>query len=274
MISRSYAKRRTTFVLLMLLTLSIVLNSCKEASHVINDSPVLIWQDEFEGPAGQKPDSTRWTFDIGTDWGNKQLEYDTDHPENVSLDGLGHLAITARQDSFAGQPYTSGRIKTEGLFEPTYGRFEARIKMPLGQGMWPAFWLLGSSIRSVGWPQCGEIDIMEYRGHEPATIHTTVHGPGYSGSKGRGRRTENPEQPYNEDFHIFAVDWRPESIIWFVDGEQVFHLEPSDIKGSWVFDHPFYIILNLAVGGGWVGSPNTETNFPQTLLVDYVRVYK
>ncbi len=130
----------------------------------------LVWSDEFDGPAGQSPDSTRWRFDVGTDWGNAQLEYDTSRPVNVSLDGDGHLAITAREESYQGREYTSGRINTSGLFDRTRGRFEARIKLPVGQGIWPAFWLLGSDFGSVGWPACGEIDIMEYRGQYPSDV--------------------------------------------------------------------------------------------------------
>ncbi|NNE10145.1 MAG: glycoside hydrolase family 16 protein, partial [Gemmatimonadetes bacterium] len=142
---------------------------------------ILVWEDEFEGPAGQSPDPEKWNFDIGTGWGNNQLEYDTDSPDNVSLDGEGNLAIVAREEEFLGSQYTSGRITTKGLFEKTRGRFEARIKLPVGQGIWPAFWLLGSNIDTVGWPECGEIDIMEYLGHEPRKVHGSIHGPGYSG---------------------------------------------------------------------------------------------
>ena len=134
----------------------------------------IIWQDEFEGPAGQLPDPAKWVFDVGTDWGNLQLEFDTDRAENVSLDGGGNLAIVARREDFGGQEYTSGRIKTKGLFEQTYGRFEARIKLPVGQGIWPAFWMLGADIDDVHWPQCGEIDIMEYLGQEPR-VHSRHH---------------------------------------------------------------------------------------------------
>ena len=158
---------------------------CKEEEPPVEYG--LIWADEFDGPAGQLPDPAKWVFDIGTDWGNRQLEWDSDRPENVSLDGEGHLAITAREESFAGQDYTSGRIKTKGLFEQKYGRFEASIKLPIGQGIWPAFWMLGRDISEVGWPNCGEIDIMEYLGHEPRTIHGTIHGPGHFGGGGISR---------------------------------------------------------------------------------------
>ena len=235
----------------------------------------LIWHDEFEGPAGQLPDPAKWQFDIGTDWGNAQLEFDTDRPENVSLDGRGNLAITAREESYQGQPYTSGRIKTKDLFEQTYGRFEARIRVPVGQGMWPAFWMLGEDIDEVGWPQCGEIDIMEYRGHEPSILHGTIHGPGYKGDDSIGNSWVLEGAGFHEDFHVFAIEWTADRIEWFVDGEKYHSVSPSDLpEGTeWVYDHPHFIILNLAVGGRWVGSPDEHTRFPQSVLVDWVRVY-
>ncbi len=236
---------------------------------------VLIWADEFEGPAGQLPDPARWRFDVGTDWGNDQLEYDTARPENVSLDGQGHLAITAREESWEGQPYTSGRIKTEGLFAHAYGRFEARIKLPVGQGIWPAFWLLGDDFSRVGWPQCGEIDIMEYRGQEPNVIHGSLHGPGYSGGGAITGRFTLPGNGFDQDFHVFAIEWSPGEISWLVDGVLYQRRTPDDLPGNarWVYDHPFFIILNVAVGGNFVGSPDETTQFPQTMLVDWVRVY-
>jgi len=236
----------------------------------------LLWQDEFEGPAGQLPDSSRWNFDTGGHgWGNAQLEYNTDRPENVSLDGNGHLAITARNESFGGNDYTSGRIKTEGLFARKEGRFEARIKLPVGQGIWPAFWLLGADFRSIGWPACGEIDIMEYRGQEPNTVSGALHGPGYSGSRSLGGRFTLDGDGFHTGFHVFTIDWDEEGIIWSVDGEPYMTIEPANLPAGsrWVYDHPFFILLNVAVGGYFVGSPDASTSFPQTMLVDWVRVY-
>lgn len=234
----------------------------------------LVWSDEFEGPAGQLPDPANWAFDLGTDWGNAQLEYDTDRPENVSLDGDGNLAITAREESYMGSAYTSGRIKTQGLFDQAYGRFEARIKLPTGQGIWPAFWMLGSDIDAVGWPQCGEIDIMEYRGQEPGLVLGTVHGPGYSAAAGVTATYTLSGGRFDQDFHEFAIEWDGEGIRWFVDGDHYHTVRPADTGGEWVFDHPFFILLNVAVGGGFVGPPDASTNFPQTMLVDWVRVYR
>lgn len=235
----------------------------------------IIWQDEFEGPAGQLPDAAKWSFDEGTDWGNAQLEWDTDRSNNVSLDGQGNLAITAREEDFGGQPYTSGRIKTKGLFEQAYGRFEARIKLPVGQGIWPAFWMLGANIDEVHWPNCGEIDIMEYRGHEPRVLHGSLHGPGHFGDSAVTRSHVLGQGGFNLGFHVFAVEWSAEAITWFVDGFAYQTVTPGDLPAgsTWVYDHPFFVLLNVAVGGNWAGAPDSSTVFPQAMLVDYVRVY-
>jgi beta-glucanase (GH16 family) len=235
----------------------------------------LIWQDEFDGPAGQLPDPARWRFDLGTDWGNLQLEYDTNRPENASLDGQGNLAITARSEPYEEQAYTSARIKTMGLFEQTRGRFEARIKLPIGQGIWPAFWLLGNDIDQVGWPQCGEIDVMEYRGQEPRVLVGSIHGPGYSGNGAISQTHTLAQGGFHLGFHEFAIEWNETSITWLVDGYVYHTATVNDLPAgtAWVFNHPFFIILNVAVGGRWVGSPDASTIFPQAMLVDYVRVY-
>jgi beta-glucanase (GH16 family) len=235
----------------------------------------LVWQDEFDGPAGQLPDPSRWRFDIGTDWGNAQLEYDTARAENVSLDGAGHLAITAREEGYLGRDYTSGRINTRGLFEQTHGRFEARIRLPVGRGIWPAFWLLGADFDDVGWPACGEIDIMEYRGQESNVVHGSLHGPGYFGGGALTQRYR-ARTGFNADFHVFAVEWDPDRITWTLDGTAYHAITRTDLPrgGEWVFDHPFFVILNVAVGGHFVGPPDAGTDFPQTMLVDWVRVHR
>lgn len=240
----------------------------------------LVWEEEFEGPAGQLPDPENWAFDIGSGWGNAQLEYDTDRPENVSLDGEGNLAITAIEEeyivNFQTFDYTSGRIKTQGLFEQAYGRFEARIKLPIGQGIWPAFWLLGNDIDTIGWPACGEIDIMEYRGQTPSVVSGALHGPGYSGGASIWRQYTLPGSGFNEDFHVFGIEWSRDRIVWYVDDVRYFAVRREDVlaRGDWVFDHRFFIILNVAVGGTFVGPPDETTEFPQTMLVDWVRVYR
>lgn len=234
----------------------------------------LVWQDEFTGAAGTLPDATNWRFDVGTDWGNAQLEFDTDRASNASLDGNGHLAIVARAESFNGRNYTSARITTAGKREFQYGRIVARIKLPVGQGIWPAFWLLGGNLAQVGWPQAGEIDVMEYRGQEPRIVHGSVHGPGYSAGNAITRRFELQGARFDDGFHEFRTDWTADRIDFFVDDRLYHTVRRSDVPGAWVFDHPFYIILNIAVGGTFVGPPNADTRFPQTMLVDWVRVYQ
>jgi beta-glucanase (GH16 family) len=235
----------------------------------------LIWQDEFDGPAGQLPDPQKWRFDVGTDWGNLQLEYDTDRPENVSLDGNGKLSIVAREEEYEGSEYTSGRINTRGLFAHERGRFEARILLPIGQGIWPAFWMLGADFPDVNWPDCGEVDIMEYRGQEPNVVIGSIHGPGYSGSRAISARYESSGF-LNEKYHLYAIEWDSESIEWFIDDTRYHRVTRDDLPPDtrWVFDHPFFILLNVAVGGRFVGPPDESTVFPQTMLVDWVRVYE
>jgi len=265
------------FILVVCALIIIVIPSCDNPL----DPPVptwqLVWQDEFDGPEGQSPDQANWAFDVGTGdngWGNQELQYYTDREENVSLDGTGNLVITARRESFGGQPFTSARIKTQGLFEQAYGRFEARIKLPWGPGIWPAFWMLGSAVETIGWPQAGEIDIMEYRGQQTNLINGTVHGPGYSGGASITKTYGLEQSRFDVDFHLFAIEWGEAYIRFYVDDVLYQEINPEDLTGEWVFDSPFFIILNVAVGGNYVGFPTSETPFPQSMLIDYVRVYK
>lgn len=237
----------------------------------------LTWSDEFDGEAGQAPDPTKWTYDIGTGengWGNGEFQYYTDRPENVSLDGEGNLVITAINDGFGGSGFTSGRINTKGLFSQAYGRFEARLKTPFGPGLWPAFWMLGDNIDEVSWPQCGEIDIMELRGQQPEIALGSVHGPGYSagGSISASYALENGR--YDTEYHLFAIEWSEKQIDFFVDDFLYQRITPEDVTGEWVFDQPFYLLLNVAVGGNFVGFPTSQTPWPQRMIVDYVRVYE
>ncbi|MCJ7467900.1 MAG: glycoside hydrolase family 16 protein [Maribacter sp.] len=234
----------------------------------------LVMQDEFETDGA--PNTSVWGYDIGTGtngWGNNELQYYTDRAKNVIVEN-GVLLITADQESFQGSAYTSARLMTKGLFEQMYGRFEARIRLPHGQGMWPAFWLLGANDDQAPWPQIGEIDIMENRGQEPTLISGTVHGPGYSAGESITKSYTLVNDRFDTGFHIFGIEWGPEYINFYVDDVLYNQITPTDVPGEWVFDHPFYLIINLAVGGTYVGSPNSETTFPQTMLVDYVRVYK
>ena len=242
----------------------------------------LVWSDEFNGPNRARVDSWKWVVETGGGgWGNDELEYYTSRPQNASQEN-GNLVIKVLQEKYSGaggvtRNYTSARLKTLGKFSQTYGRFEARIKIPRGQGIWPAFWMLGNDIEKPGWPACGEIDIMENIGKEPALVHGTIHGPGYSGANGIGAAYALPDdQRFADDFHVFAVEWEPNAIRFYVDDHLYATRIPTDLpQGTkWVYDHPFFLLLNVAVGGGWPGNPDATTVFPQTMLVDYVRVYQ
>ncbi|KTR39004.1 hydrolase [Curtobacterium oceanosedimentum] len=236
---------------------------------------VLLAADEFDGAAGSAPNPGIWRFDTGAGgWGNAELQTYTDSRRNSALDGAGNLAITARRE--ADGTYTSARLKTEGTFTAQYGRIEARTRIPRGQGIWPAFWMLGADIGQVGWPACGEIDVMENVGYEPGTVHGTVHGPGYSGTNGLSAAATLPDgAAWADAFHVFGVDWRPGSVTWTVDGVAQRTVTRADVGSSpWVFDKPFFVLLNVAVGGTWPGSPDATTRFPQQMLVDWVRVWQ
>jgi beta-glucanase (GH16 family) len=245
----------------------------------------LVWADEFDGPANTPPDASKWKFDLGGGgWGNNELESYTSRIENASLDGQGNLAIKAIKERYTGtdgipREYTSARLLTAGKFAQRFGRFEARIKLPAGQGIWPAFWLLGDDISTAGWPACGEVDIMENIGREPSINHGSLHGPGYFGGNSlTGSYALSDAQRFSDDFHVFALEWSPNVLRFLVDGNVYESKTPADMpasKGSrWVFDHPSFMLLNVAVGGNWPGSPDDTTVFPQTMLVDYVRVYE
>jgi len=245
------------------------LAACASALPPPPSSPqwALVWQDEFDGPA---LDTTKWVADTGASgWGNAELERYTAPPGNVRIEN-GNLVIEARHDS----TYTSARLKTQGKASWTYGRVEARIQIPRGQGIWPAFWMLGENVTSVGWPGCGEIDIMENIGREPARVHGTVHGPGYSGANGVGTSYDLHAGAFADDFHVYAIEWEGQAIRWYVDGALYLTITPASVSGTWVFNHRFFIILNVAVGGYWPGNPDATSTFPQVMRVDYVRVYQ
>lgn len=246
----------------------------------------LAFKDEFNGRANTPIDSTKWTAETGGHgWGNQELEFHSNSIDNAYINGAGALVIKAIKLPppltlscwYGPCQYTSARLVTKGKFEQKYGRFEARIKIPRGQGIWPAFWMLGNNIDTVGWPACGEIDIMENIGREPTIVHGTLHGPGFNGANGISGSYSTPTNSvFADDYHVYAVEWSENKISMYVDGVNYKTISATDVPqgGQWVFDHPHFMILNVAVGGGWPGNPDGTTVFPQEMLVDYVRVYK
>jgi beta-glucanase (GH16 family) len=259
-------------------------SAAQESRNEATSQPkwLLTWSDEFNAADGSPIDSQKWTqVTGGNGWGNNELEYYTTSTRNTRQEH-GSLVIEAIREPYTGsdgvkRDYTSARLNTAGKFSQAYGRFEARIKMPRGKGIWPAFWLLGDDIGTVHWPNCGEIDIVENLGSEPSIAHGTVHGPGYSGEHGIGSPFTLPDSKrFSDDFHVFAIEWQPREIRFYVDQNLYATRRPSDLPAGtrWVYDHPFYILLNLAVGGYWPGNPDSTSEFPQRMLVDYVRVYR
>lgn len=286
--SRNLARAGAPTIALLIVVFTSILISCPWlCSTACASNPTvwsLVWSDEFDGPSGSPVDSAKWSFDIGVGgngWGNNELETYTSRTANADREG-GLLVIKALKETFTGpdgqqRSYTSARLLTKNKFSQAYGRFEARIKVPYGQGIWPAFWMLGDNIDTAHWPNCGEIDIMENIGKEPSIVHGTLHGPGYSGGSGVGAARTLPNgQKFSDDFHTFAVEWEPNVMRFYVDGLLYKTSTPTDLPQgtSWVFDHPFFIILNVAVGGNWPGNPDATTVFPQLMKVDYVRVYQ
>lgn len=299
MYSRFRGKHAVSILGLMFVAAGASAGSFRKSSHsdsVLRASTfpqhraeTLVWADEFSNRATRSaPDPAKWTYDTGAGhWGNHELETycaygsnrtpcDAGKP-NIYVGTDGFLHIVARKNAL-GQ-YTSARIKTEGLASFQYGRMEARIKIPSGQGLWPAFWMLGNSIDEVGWPKCGEFDIMENIGREPTIIHGSIHGHGFTGTSIGFPYTARGGLPFSSGFHTFGLIWVPGRVEYYVD-------RPSNVYASftptslppgavWPFDKgKFFFILNLAVGGDWPGAPDLATHFPAEMLVDYVRVWK
>lgn len=254
-------------------------------------SLVLSWSDEFNGGDGAAVDTTKWTDDAGATVPsyNNELEYYTNATDpsapnyttaNAHQDGLGNLVIQANQEAvpydvcwYGACQYTSARLKTLGLFSQQYGRFEARIKIPKGQGLWPAFWMMGAD--GSAWPSCGEIDVMENIGSRPAVLVGSAHGPNYTGSAISSTYTLPPGN-LSDDYHVYAIQWKQGEIDYYIDNTLYETITPASmpLNGIWEFDKPFYILINLAVGGNWPGSPDATTVFPAQMLIDYVRVYQ
>ena len=268
-------KLSITVFLFTVVTLVTFISCSTDETQTVTNLTSLTMSDEFNAPG--TPDPTIWGYDIGTGqngWGNNELQYYTDRSENIIVED-GMLKFTVRQESFEGSNYTSARVLTRGKFEQKHGRFEARIQLPWGQGIWPAFWLLGDDSNGTEvWPQIGEIDIMENRGQEPTLVSGAIHGPGYSGGESIFKSYELTNDRFDTGFHVFGVEWGENYINYYVDDVLYNQITPADVPGEWVFNDDFYIIMNVAVGGGFVGSPTDSTVFPQELLVDYVRVYQ
>ncbi len=235
----------------------------------------LVWSDDFNGANGSAMDPAKWTYDTGGKWGNgTELQNYTNRTTNVSKQN-GNMVITAKKENYSGNQYTSARIKTQGKFTMTYGRYEARMKIPYGKGIWPAFWLLGADIDTAGWPQSGEIDVMEHV-NKDASIVSTIHMPGTSSDAKVGMAYTLPGNvSFSNDYHIYAVEWETDAVRFYVDNTlfQTINKANMPAGSTWVFNKPFYIIFNVAVGGSWPGSPDSTTAFPQSMYVDYVRVY-
>ncbi|MEV4532748.1 discoidin domain-containing protein [Asanoa sp. NPDC049518] len=237
----------------------------------------LVWSDEFNGAAGSKPDPAKWTIDPGTGQ-NNEIQYYTNN-NNANMDGAGSLVIEARRETAGGRDYTSHRMNTGNKFHVQYGRIEARVKVPKGNGLWPAFWMMGADfLTGRPWPYNGEIDIMEVLGRNTLEGYSTLHAPAYNGGGGYGLKYTAPGgADLANDFHVWAVEWDSKGMTFKLDGTTVFVASKATVeatRGPWVYDHPFYVILNLAVGGDFPGPVDGTTPFPSRMLVDYVRVYQ
>ncbi len=233
----------------------------------------LIWQDEFDGTSLNLAD---WTFEIWAPYTvNNELQYYTDRSDNLYLSD-GALVIEAKEESYSGADYTSARIITANKQSFTYGRVDIRAILPEGQGLWPALWMLGENIFDIGWPACGEIDIMELVGHEPSTVHGTIHwgpeGQGYSNYIGQGYSLSG--EKFSDKYHVFSIIWEPNSITWLVDDNEFYSITNDDVNGAYPFNQEFFFIFNVAVGGDWPGSPDASTQFPQRMYVDYIRIFQ
>jgi beta-glucanase (GH16 family) len=249
---------------------SVIGDACPMGRSIVQR--MTVWAQEFDGPAGSTPDPSVWMAELGGGgWGDDQLQSYTRSPANAYLTGSGQLAIVARDDPDAPGGVSSARLTTRGLVSFKYGHIAARIKVPSGAGVWPAFWMLGTDIDAVGWPACGEIDVMEHVGGDPTAVHGTVHGTGYAGvGHGVGRRFDSGS-PLSDDFHTYSVAWMPGSVTWRLDGKVYLRLTAVDVPGPWPFEQPFFLVINLAIGGSWPGN-GPEATLPAEMLIDWIRV--
>jgi len=243
-------------------------------------SATTLFSDDFDGDAGTSPDAGRWGYDVGGGgWGNHELETYTDRPENASVDGSGNLAVTARPETFTGtdgitRNYTSARLSTASTFAFTYGTAQARIRTPKGKGLWPAFWALGSDMPLVGWPNCGELDVMETVGSTPNTAYQNIHGTLKTGPEWSLGTSAVLSSALSAGYHTYGLVWGPNALAITVDGRAYMTTSATDVAPAnlWTFNHSFYLLIDLAVGGSWPGSPDSTTPFPAVMSVDYVHV--
>ncbi len=255
----------------------LILLFCLQVRTLVAQELQLVWSDEFNGSG---LDLSKWSYQIGTGtpligWGNNELQYYTNRPANVDVFN-GNLWIVAQRENFGGMQYTSARIRTKNKGDWRYGRIEMRAKLPRGRGIWPAFWMMPTDEVFGSWPRSGEIDIMELVGHEPNRVHGTIHfGNAWPQNQYQGTFYTLPQGTFNDDYHTFWIEWQQNEIKWYVDSTLYFTRAPANLGGAnWPFNERFHIILNVAVGGNWPGSPDSTTVFPQAMVVDYVRVYQ
>ncbi len=253
-----------------------VIASCNNSKKIKNNNTYkLTWADEFN--YNGLPDSTKWNYDIGGHgWGNNELQFYTQKSlDNAKVEN-GNLNIIARKNVFENKQYTSARLLTKGKNDFKYGKIEARVKLPKGRGLWPAFWMLGKNIENTSWPLCGEIDIMEHVGYLPDSIFGTIHSFAYNHMKGTQKSKGVLKENLYNDFHKYTIEWTPEKIDFLFDGIVYNHISNEHISvNEWPFDQPFFLIVNLAVGGNWGGKMGVDDNvFPAALQVDYIRVYQ
>ena len=232
----------------------------------------LVWSDEFNG---KSINSSNWSYDTGGNgWGNNELENYTNSSKNAYVTG-GYLVIEARKETKENNNYTSARMISKDKKTFTYGRIDFRAKLPKGQGIWPALWMLGNNITTTPWPACGEIDIMELLGHEPNKAYSTIHwGAAGGASTHIGGNYSLTSQAFSDNFHLFSLKWEVNKLSFLIDDILFFTADKSQVNGDYPFDKPFFFIMNVAVGGNWPGNPDATTAFPQRMIVDYVRVYQ
>ena len=233
----------------------------------------LLWSDEFLKDG--RPNPEIWGYDTGNVANNEKQFYPVDRPENARVEG-GKLIIEARKDGFEGHEITSARLVTRGKKEIQYGRIEVRAKVPPGRGTWPAIWMLGTNIKEVGWPACGEIDMMEFVGYDADRLHFNIHTKAFNHVMKTNKGTSIDAPNASRDFHTYTLDWSATRMDWYLDGKRVFaYQKPAGATADeWPFDAPQYLLLNLAIGGDWGGAKGIDDAiFPSRFEVDYVRVY-